>query len=155
MTLFRHHFLLGIFILLGLAAQAQIPSDPTTWKYEVKKKGNNEYQLIFHLELKDDWHVYSLKPGGDGYELAPTFEFDKNPKATLKGQLTESGTKIVKKLEGIDGPVAFFAGKVDYMQLVKATPGTKIKGKHMYQVCNNSICLPPKDKNFVFEIPAK
>ena len=42
-------------------------ADPTTWTYEVKKMSANEYQLIFHVSLKEGWHIWSLKPGGDGY----------------------------------------------------------------------------------------
>jgi DsbC/DsbD-like thiol-disulfide interchange protein len=131
---------------------AQMTNDPTTWKYELKKKSATEYQLVFHLELKEGWHIWSLHPGGDGYEIAPSFVFDKNPKVKLKGAVAEKGKPVTTKMEGIDGKVVYFSGKVDYVQDVTITGNTRITGKHTYQVCNNSMCLPPKDKDFVFDI---
>ena len=110
------------------------------------------HQLIFHLDLKAPWHIWSLKPGGDGYELAPEFTFDKNAKVKLKGGIVEGGKKTVTKMDGIDGLVTFYSGKIEYVQNVVVTGGTKISGKHTYQVCNDKMCLPPKDKDFVFEI---
>jgi len=141
-------------LLLVFAAPsfAQMIEDPTSWKYEVKKKSATEYRLIFHLTLKPGWHIWSLHPGGDGYELAPTFTFDANPAVKMKGGITENGKKTVAKMDGIDGMVNYFAGKADYEQVVTVTGSAKITGKHEYQVCNDKMCLPPKDKDFVFEI---
>ena len=126
--------------------------DPTSWKYEVKKKSATEYDLIFHLTLKPKWHIWSLKPGGDGMEIAPSFVWDKNAKVKVSGPVTEKGTPIVTAMEGIDGKVTYFSGTVDYVQPVTVTGNTKIKCTHTYQVCNDMMCLPPKDKVFVFDI---
>ena len=144
-------YFIPLLVLSG-SSFGQMIEDPTTWKYEVKKKSSNEYQLIFHLDLKAPWHIWSLKPGGDGYELAPEFTFDKNAKVKLKGGIVEGGKKTVTKMDGIDGLVTFYSGKIEYVQNVVVTGGTKISGKHTYQVCNDKMCLPPKDKDFVFEI---
>jgi thiol:disulfide interchange protein DsbD len=146
------------FILLSIALTlVYSPSfsqieDPTEWKFEVKKKSATDYQLIFHMSLKKEWHVWSLKPGGDGYEIAPSFTFDKNPNVKLKGEITEKGKPVTTKMAGIDGNITYFADKVDYVQEVTVTSKTKITGKHQYQVCNNKMCLPPMDSDFSFEI---
>ena len=69
-----------LFILCLLAASgmsAQIIADPTTWTIEAKKKQGNEYEIVFNLSLKDGWHIWSLKPGGDGMQIPPSFEFKK------------------------------------------------------------------------------
>lgn len=143
-------------LVCGLSAgvaKAQMIEDPTKWTYEVKKKSANNYQLIFHLDLKQGWHIWSLKPGGDGYEIAPTFTFDKNAKVTVKGVMAEKGNKTTTTMEGITGKVNFLSGKIDYTQEVTVSgTGVRITGKHSYQVCNDKLCLPPKDKDFVFEI---
>jgi len=140
--------------LIQVAAPAfsQMIEDPTTWKYEVKKKSATEYQLIFHLDLKAPWHIWSLHPGGDGYEIAPAFTFDNNPKVKMKDSVIEKGKKTTTKMDGIDGKITYYSGKIDYIQNVTVTGQTKITGKHEYQVCNDRMCLPPKDKDFVFEI---
>lgn len=152
----RHpKFLLFIFILCcgATGSFAQMIVDPTTWTYEVKKKSASDYQLIFHLNLKTGWHIWSLKPGGDGYEIAPSFDFTNNPKVKLKGAITESGKATTTAMEGIDGKVTYLNGSVDYVQNVTVMGGaTKIAVKHTYQVCNERMCLPPKDKDYVFEI---
>ena len=132
---------------------SQMIADPTTWKYEVKKKSATEYQLIFHLDLKKGWHVWSLKPGGDGYQIPTSFVFEPNPKVKMKGAIAEKGKPTTTAMEGITGKVTYLSGKVDYTQDVKVTGGsTKIAVKHTYQVCNDKMCLPPKDKDYVFEI---
>ena len=142
----------ALLLLTGAPLFAQITDDPTAWQYELKKKSATEYQLIFHLDIKKGWHIWSLHPGGDGYEIAPTFTVDKNPSVKLKGTVTEKGKATVTTMEGIDGKITYFSGKVDYVQNLTVTGNTKITGKHMYQVCNDKMCLAPKDKNFVLEI---
>ena len=102
-------------LLIAAPSFAQMTEDPTSWKYEVKKKSATEYQLIFHLTLKLGYHIWSLHPGGDGYEISPSYTFNKNAAVTLTGP-------------------------------------TKITGKHQYQICNDKMCLPPKDKDFSFDI---
>ena len=133
----------------GLVASTD---EPTAWQYEVKKKSATEYQLIFHLDLKQGWHIWSVHPGGDGYEIAPTFTFDKNAMVILKGKTAEKGKAETTKMEGITGKVTRLSGKVDYIQEVIVKGKTTIKGKHTFQVCNDRMCLPPKDKEFAFDI---
>jgi DsbC/DsbD-like thiol-disulfide interchange protein len=143
-------FFLFLFVSVAITANAQI-GDPTTWKYEVKKTGANQYELIFHLSLKDGWHIYAMEPGGDGSLIPPTFDFTPAGAVTLSGKPIEQGNKISKNIEGV-GMVNLYNGKVDYVQTVTAKPGTKIKGTHSYQVCTDNMCLPPKTKPFTFVI---
>jgi len=133
----------------GIYAQT---ADPTTWKYEVKKKSATEYQLIFHLSLKAGWHIWSLKPGGDGFQIVPAVNIDKNPNVELKGALTEQGHTTTTTMDGVTGKVTYLSGPIDYIQTVKVKGSTKITGKHTYQVCDDKQCLAPVDKDFVFEI---
>jgi thiol:disulfide interchange protein DsbD len=93
-----------------------------------------------------------MTPGGDGTLIAPSFTFEKYPWVKLKGPVKEVGKLITKTLEGIDGKVNMYAGKVDYIQDVEFTGKATIKGTHEYQVCNDKMCLPPKDKNFSIQI---
>lgn len=126
--------------------------DPTNWSYEVKKKNATEYELVFHLNLEGDWHIWSVKPGGDGMQIAPTFKFDKNATVQVKGMVKELGKAKTETIDGIDGAVTSLSGKVDYVQMINVKGKTKITGSHEYQVCNESVCLPPKTKKFEFVI---
>ncbi len=151
MNKLRLLFFLSAF-LVNMHSFAQITNDPTTWKYEVKKKSATEYQLIFHLTLQKGWHIWSLHPGGDGYEIAPSFVFDKTLPLNMKGATYEKGQPTTTTMEGVEGKVTYFSGKVDYIQDITVTGSAKITGKHTYQVCNDRMCLPPKDKDFVFTL---
>ncbi len=143
--------LTGLFFLAP-CSKAQVISDPTTWTYEVKKKTATEYELIFHVKLEKTWHIWSVKPGGDGFQVVPSFVLDKNANVKVIGQVKEIGKKKTEKMDGIDGAVSYYSDKVDYVLTVTIKGPAKITGKQEYQVCNNSMCLPPKKKNFVFEI---
>ena len=129
-------------------------ADPTTWTIEAKKKDGNKYQLIFHLKLKKEWHIWSLKPGGDGLEIAPTFTFVHNSNVKFIGKVTEHGKVITDVMDGVDGPVSRFENNVDYYQTIEVTGNATIKGKHTYQVCNEHMCLPSKEVAFSIDIPA-
>lgn len=134
------------------ASKAQMVQDPTSWTYEVKKKGINQYDLIFHLKLQPGWHIWSMNPGGDGFQYPPAFKINPAAGVKLLGKVTEKGKPVTTTMEGIDGKVTYYSGGVDFVQTVQASGGAKISGKHEYQVCNDQMCLPPKKKSFEFVI---
>ena len=148
----KSFFLFLPILFVAISSFAQMTDDPTTWKYEVKKKSATEYQLIFHLELKKDWHIWSMHPGGDGYEIAPSFTFDQHPGIKFKDSVIEKGKSVTTTMAGIDGKITYFTGKVDYIQNIIVKGNGKVAGKLEYQVCDNKMCLAPKDKDFTFEI---
>jgi hypothetical protein len=152
MKLIRSFLFAAIATLFVAPSYAQMIEDPTTWKYEVKKKSATEYELVFHLDIKPGWHIWSMHPGGDGFQIAPTFTLNKNSKVTPQGKTTEKGKAITTTMDGIDGKITYLSGKIDYTQLVKVTGATRITGKHEYQMCNDNMCLPPKEKEFAFDI---
>lgn len=146
-----------VFFLLLLATvtdlRAQIVQDPTSWSYEVKKKNDSVYDLVFKLKLDEHWHIWSLDPGGDGLQVPPEFNFDRNDNIRLLGSLKEAGgNKVTGEMEGVDGIVTYFLDKVEYTQSVLVKGNTVIKGRHRYQVCDESKCLAPKTKSFQFSI---
>ena len=49
--IFRITSLVISCFLLAVGTNAQIIADPTTWSYEVKKTGENQYDLVFHLKI--------------------------------------------------------------------------------------------------------
>ena len=147
---------LALFLFLTMfassALHAQIIGDPTTWSFEAKKKDGNHYQLIFHLKIKEGWHIYALKPGGDGTLISPSFTFNKATGLRLIGNVKEKGKLITENMVGIDGAVNMYKRKVDYIQEAEITGTPKITGKYGYQVCNDNMCLPPKTKPFTFTV---
>jgi thiol:disulfide interchange protein len=142
--------LLSLFLSLNVAAQ--IIKDPSTWTYEVKKKGDNTYDLLFKVKLKEHWHIWAFEPGGDGLLIPPSFTFNKNPDVKLIGRVKESGNKISKDFDGEEGDEHFFENNVTYTQTVEVKKNTKITGSHRYQTCDETQCLSPVTKPFTFEI---
>jgi len=141
-----------LFLLLSLftanSLQAQMLKDDSKWTYEAKKISGDKYELIIHLTLSKEWHIWSLKPGGDGMEIPPTFEFAKNKLVNYVGSIKEKGKKATTVIDGIDGTLYLFRGKVDYIQSAIIKGNTKISGKLTYQICTDKGCLPAKDKSF-------
>lgn len=120
--------------------------DPAHWSYEAKKISAEEYELTFKLKLDDGWHIWSLNPGGDGYEIVPSFSFDRG--VSEKSKLAEIGYAKTVEMEGVDNKVTYLSGNVLYQQVVSVKGKTKITGEHEYQVCNDKLCLPPKRMKF-------
>jgi len=132
-------------------ATAQGISDPTTWSYEVRKTAENEYDLIFHVDLKQGWHIFSQKPGDD-FLIPPSFNFDKSGTVKLVGAVIEKGKLKTERMEGIDNPINYYENQVDFVQKIRARKGATITGEQEYQVCNDNMCLPPKRKTFSFTV---
>jgi thiol:disulfide interchange protein DsbD len=123
-------------------------TDPTSWTYEVRKKASGEYELVFHVALKEGWHIFSQKPGDD-FLIPPSFTF-KTSNIKMVGKVQEKGKMKTEKMEGIDNPINYYEKSADFVQVVKARAGSKVTGEHEYQVCNDMMCLPPKKKSFEF-----
>lgn len=143
-------YVCSIGLLWSNNINAQAMKDPTNWTFEAQKTGNNEYQLIFNLKLDKGFHIWSLKPGGDGFQVVPSFIFEENLNLVLVGKIEEQGKLITETMEGIEGKVNYYSNEVKYIQKIKAPAGTTIKGIHEYQVCNDMMCLPPTAKPFTF-----
>jgi thiol:disulfide interchange protein len=146
----------ALLVFLGLftiaSASGQLTQDNSKWTLDAKKVNGDKYELCLHLKLPDQWHIYSLKPGGDGMELAPVITFKQNALLTLNGVVTEKGKLLKETMEGIDGVVNLFKGKVDYTQQATISGNTKIVCNFTYQICDDKMCLPPKDATLTVDI---
>ena len=140
-----------VFAANTLFAQNMI-ADPSTWTFETKHVKDNHYQLIFHLKLKEGWHIWSLNPGGDGFQIVPSFKIKKNDAVLKLGSFKEKGNAITELMDGVDGKVTYFKSKVDYIAELEVNNNTTLSGTFKYQVCDDKMCLPPATKKCSFEI---
>lgn len=152
MSVLRNALFVVLSLFVSFGASAQIVEDPTTWTFEAKKTGENKYDIILHMKLKEHWHIWSFNPGGDGLQVAPEIKINKSDKVKLEGKVAEKGDKKSGEMDGVDGIVNYFENKVDYVQKVSVTGNTTITGSYKYQVCDDKMCLPPKTKKFSVEI---
>lgn len=154
MSTFKNKLFLFLLALLTshFSTTAQMIEDPTQWTYELKKKSDKVYDLVFKLKLKEHWHIWSLNPGGDGLQIPPEFIIDNNPSVKKIGSIKESGKLISEEIDGVDGKVNYFLNNVVYTQTVEVANNTTIKGKYRYQVCDETQCLAPKTKSFSLDV---
>ena len=144
--------LIVFFALIATTSYAQMTKDNSKWTFEAKKVSGNKYQIITHLQLEKGWHIYAMKPGGDGTLVAPEITVDKNSKVKLSGGVKEKGKLVTQTMEGIDGKVNMYSGKVDYIQMATIDGATTVSGTYSYQICNDRMCLPPTTKKYTLSV---
>lgn len=151
MRFFRSLSLMVLCVLTALSVQAQ-PSveDPSEWEFKVKKVEDNTYDLIFHVDVKDNWHIFALDPGGEGLFIPPSFDFTENDKYHLVSELREEGTIIDEDVEEVG--VIHYYKHADFIRRVKVSGNMTVEGTYTYMTCNDEMCLPPVTKPFSFEI---
>src|SRR5690606_18693923 len=132
------------------ALKAQMIEDPTVWSFEAKQIKGDEYEIQFQVKVKNDYHIYSLDPGGDGSFLPPSFEIEANPIYEPNGEMSERGKKISETIEDI-GTVYYYK-EVVFVQPARISGTGVLKGQYTYMVCNDVGCLPPKTRDFSIPI---
>jgi thiol:disulfide interchange protein DsbD len=60
---------------------------------------------------------------------------------------------IQKYDETFEATLDFFETKVVFVQQVKANKDSVLEGTVTFMVCNETMCLPPVDKQFKITIP--
>jgi thiol:disulfide interchange protein DsbD len=138
----------SIFTLLAITclsvSYAQI-LNPVTFNYSVVKKGNNVYEVRIKAMLQPKWHIYSVTNPEGGAQATEIKINDGKVVGTVK-EKGKMKTAFEKEF-GVNQK--FFENSVDFVQLVQLKPGNKkITGTVNYMVCNDRMCLPPKEVEF-------
>ncbi|MBU3820561.1 thioredoxin family protein [Flavobacteriaceae bacterium XHP0103] len=147
------HYILLAFLFFGLNGFSQI-LDPVDWSTSVEKISDTEYDLVVTATIEPGWHLYSQNVPEDG-PIPTTFTFETSEAFMLIDKTKED--------EGheIDDPVfmmriKYFEDKAVFKQRVsfKNSPET-VKGTVEFMVCDDSRCLPPTEKELVFEFSSQ
>ncbi|MEZ5307529.1 MAG: cytochrome c biogenesis protein CcdA [Pyrinomonadaceae bacterium] len=141
-------FLLPLLILLS--AGTAVSQNPVNWKLETGTVESGEaIRRIVHTKavatIDDGWKLYSLNQKSGG-PIATTFSTAKGSGFELKGTPSESIPKT-KFDPNFKLDTSYFEHKAEFtIDLVSnadvASDTAKVDVK--YQVCNDSLCLPPK-----------
>ena len=99
--------------------------------------------------ISGKFHLYSQNAGADG-PIPTTFTYTANPLLAIDGKPKEQGKKIQVFEAAWNGKVNYYEQKVDFVQVVKlkAKARTALSGKVEFNVCNDSMCLPPSEVEF-------
>ena len=104
--------------------------------------------------IQPGWHLYSQTQPDDAIAIPTGFSINNNPLLKLDGKIKEVGSMQKFMDEKLDISANQYAGKVDFVQIVKLKTNAKtnLTGKVEYQTCNDERCLPPKTVNFSIAI---
>jgi thiol:disulfide interchange protein DsbD len=142
--------MLVLLVVSGITASAQMVKDPTDWTFTVKKQSANHYTLTLATSIQPKWHIYGMKPGGEGELIGTSFTFDKTG-AKTNGEVKE--VTPAKQETLMDEKVNLHSGAATFSVSVIGKAGQTISGAVEYQACNDMMCLPPKKKQFSVKLP--
>ena len=143
--------LLALLLLSGIPASAQkLVQDPVQWRFSIKKQGAGRYILMADATIQPKWHIYAIKPGGEGELIGTSFKFDKGG-AAVSGSVKELTPAKQEKM--MDEKVNLHSGKAKFSITVTGRQGQTISGTVEYQACNDMMCLPPKTYPFSVKLP--
>jgi thiol:disulfide interchange protein len=144
-----------VFLLLCVSCFV-FGQEPVKWAFEAKDAGSGQYDLVFTATIEEGWFTYSQFLESEDGPVATSFTFKEQPHYQLVGKAQEGGEKITVFDKVFDMNLSKFKHKAIFTQRVAATDATKpITGYVSFMVCNDEMCLPPKDKDFVFSLPSK
>ncbi|MFN0212939.1 MAG: cytochrome c biogenesis protein CcdA [Saprospiraceae bacterium] len=142
--------LLAVFISLAAFGQ-----NPVKWSFSTKDVGNCQVDLIFTGTIEDGWYTYSQFLESEDGPVATTLTFQEGTHYKLLGKAKESGEIIKVHDKVFDMNLTKFKHKAILTQRVEIKdPSKPISGYLGFMVCNDEMCLPPKDIDYSFKIPA-
>ncbi|PBJ09341.1 thioredoxin family protein [Flavobacterium sp. ACN6] len=143
-------FIAIFFAMHNLTAQIY---DPVSFKTSVKEVDNSSYELSITAQIDKGWHMYSQKVPANG-PMPTSFVFAKSKNYTAKGGVVEpNGHEIDDPIFNMR--IKLFETKAVFTQKIerKKNDAFKVKATIEFMVCNDQSCLPPTEREFVFEIP--
>jgi len=145
---------LAILLMANCASFAQMPN-PVKWVFEVlPAERPNEYILSFTAHVDNDWNIYSQNME-DGGPVPTSFTFDEvSPSCVLEeGKLHEIGDLKEGYDKVFEMVIRKYGHSVTFQKHLTLTgkSGT-VSGSVRYMTCDSSICLPPKDVSFSFNV---
>lgn len=144
--------LLSLFAtLISLSVLAQ---NPVKWSFVAKDAGNCQVDLVFTAAIDDGWYTYSQHLESEDGPVPTSFTYQEGPNFKLVGKAKEGGD-IIKVFDKVfEMNLTKFKHKAIITQRVEVKDPTKpIVGYINFMVCNDEMCLPPKDVDFSIKIP--
>lgn len=145
--------ILILVLAIGFSSvlNAQI-HNPVKWNTSVNKISETDYELIITAQINHGWHLYSQEIP-EGGPIATTFIYESSVNYLKKGNTKEEkGVVVNDKMFGMK--IKYFSKKAMFKQRikVKSKKEFKINAVVEYMVCDDTQCLPPKEKELIFII---
>ncbi|HLP92483.1 MAG TPA: protein-disulfide reductase DsbD domain-containing protein [Saprospiraceae bacterium] len=148
----RLHLSAALLCLFTLSASAQ---NPTKWAFNATDAGNCQADLVLTGTLEEGWCTYSQFLESEDGPVATSLTFNQGEHFKLIGKAVESG-EIVKTHDPVFlMTLTKFKHKAIFTQKIEVLdPSKPITGYITYMVCNDEMCLPPREVPFSFTVPA-
>ena len=148
----RNVFLFALALLSAASLSAQ---NPVKWVFTAKDAGNCQVDLIFTGTIDEGWYTYSQFLESEDGPVATSLTFSPAPGYKLVGKAKEGGEIIKVHDKVFDMNLTKFKHKAILTQRVEVSdPSKPLTGYITFMVCNDEMCLPPRDVDFSFKIPA-
>lgn len=145
--------LLLIFLLAGCSVLQAQESEPIKWSFDINQIGPDDYQILFQADLEQGWNIYSQDLADDG--PIPTSISYTSDNVEYESIAIETGDKKEGMDEMFGMNLIKYSSKEPFRMKhkVKVTDISKpVTGYVTYMMCNDKMCLPPKDVEFSFTI---
>jgi cytochrome c biogenesis protein CcdA/thioredoxin-related protein len=143
----------GIFLILVCAANAQV-YNPLTWKFSQKQISDSEYLVTLHVDIQKGWHTFEQHSDSNG-PIPMAFTYTPAPDYKLEGKTIDADSCITKYDSTFKVIIKYYLNQATFTQkiVVNSPKGFTLKGNAYCQICNESMCLPPKEFDFAITIP--
>jgi thiol:disulfide interchange protein len=140
-----------LLILLTFAFTGGVfAQNPAKWTLESDSKGkplkaDEKFKASLKAEIEEGWHLYDIQQPENG-PYATKITIAENAPFQIDGKIT-SLAPITKFDQNFQMDTKFFAGKAEFYFPVKSANATNADDLAInvkYQVCNDTVCLPPK-----------
>ena len=143
--------LVVLALIFSVSAFAQV-LNPIHISTNSKSLGNGEFLLSFDFKIDPKFHVYSQHITNEG-PVPTSFKFAASEDYELVGDVKEVGKMIQEHDPNFDMTLKYFENTVSFQQRVKThTNQTKLKCVMEYMTCDDHQCLPPKSKEYTFDL---
>lgn len=140
----RQLFLL-LLLLNGITGFAQ---DKVVWNTSYNTVNQ---ELVLKASVAEGWHLYSQFIKNDIGPVPTAFEFTKVEGVELVGNVEEQ--KAIQEYDpNFEAELSYFKGETVFKQKIKRKTTGSVAGNVTYMVCNDVMCLPPVDHQFVIAI---
>ena len=145
-------FLFTVFFAKFTSAQLEFPEDKVSWKFTIEQNGD-EATVIGEITMVKHWHIYAVYLPKGSF-LIPT-SVTLTPSSNFKtiGKLEEP-KPIFEHDEMADEDLLYHSNTIKLKQKIKvlSEKDFTLKGKFVFQTCDDTHCLPPHEAEFSLKV---
>jgi thiol:disulfide interchange protein DsbD len=141
--------------LLTLVASAQVEK-VVDWTFDIEQKGEKEFDLKIHADIKENWHLYSQKLESEDGPIPTEIMLNLHDFAHQEGDVKETGELHHEFDPNFDMELSFYGNYADFTMNVKVDHlDSLVTGYVYFMVCDDKQCLPPEYVDFIYDLNAK